>query len=165
MYRMGIEAMLKSLRFLPLCVLVFSGYALADDYGNPSSGSYASKRAAVQAAASGVDDFLSDLKFGVNGVRVSKSKSDADSFSYVNVVRNEIENQLGDSLKTYKGMTCSIRVGLLRDGTIIYAVDFSGDSNLCNTVMSAVRSIKKFPPPPSEQIYQDVKDFTLHLKL
>ncbi|EAA6844775.1 cell envelope integrity protein TolA [Salmonella enterica subsp. enterica] len=157
--------MLKSLRFLPLCLLVFSGYALADDYGNPSSDSYASKRAAVQAAASGVDDLLSDLKSGVNGVRVSKSKSDADSFSYVKVVRNEIQNQLGDSLKLYKGMTCSIRVGLLRDGTIIYAVDFSGDSNLCNTVMSAVRSIKKFPPPPSEQIYQDVKDFTLHLKL
>ncbi|HAF2458093.1 TPA: cell envelope integrity protein TolA [Salmonella enterica] len=157
--------MLKSLRFLPLCLLVFSGYALADDYGNPSSDSYASKRAAVQAAASGVDDLLSDLKSGVNGVRVSKSKSDADSFSYVKVVRNEIQNQLGDSLKLYKGMTCSIRVGLLRDGTIIYAVDFSGDSNLCNTVISAVRSIKKFPPPPSEQIYQDVKDFTLHLKL
>ncbi|EBJ9252724.1 cell envelope integrity protein TolA [Salmonella enterica] len=157
--------MLKSLRFLPLCLLVFSGYALADDYGNPSSDSYASKRAAVQAAASGVDDLLSDLKSGVNGIRVSKSKSDADSFSYVKVVRNEIQNQLGDSLKLYKGMTCSIRVGLLRDGTIIYAVDFSGDSNLCNTVMSAVRSIKKFPSPPSEQIYQDVKDFTLHLKL
>lgn len=165
MYRIGIAAMLKSLRFLPLCLLVFSGYALADDYGNPSSDSYASKRAAVQAAASGVDDLLSDLKSGVNGVRVSKSKSDADSFSYVKVVRNEIQNQLGDSLKLYKGMTCSIRVGLLRDGTIIYAVDFSGDSNLCNTVISAVRSIKKFPPPPSEQIYQDVKDFTLHLKL
>lgn len=165
MYRMGIEVMLKSLRFIPLCILVFSGYALAHEQGNPSSDSYASKRAAVQAAASGVDDLLSDLKSGVNGVRVSKSKSDADSFSYVKVVRNEIQNQLGDSLKLYKGMTCSIRVGLLRDGTIIYAVDFSGDSNLCNTVMSAVRSIKKFPPPPSEQIYQDVKDFTLHLKL
>lgn len=165
MYRIGIAAMLKSLRFLPLFVLVFSGYALADDYGNSSSDSYASKRDAFQAAASGVDDLLSDLKFGVNGVRVSKSKSDADSFSYVKVVRNEIQNQLGDSLKLYKGMTCSIRVGLLRDGTIIYAVDFSGDSNLCNTVISAVHSIKKFPPPPSEQIYQDVKDFTLHLKL
>ncbi|EQA0781893.1 cell envelope integrity protein TolA [Salmonella enterica subsp. enterica serovar Berta] len=162
---MGIEVMLKSLRFIPLCILVFSGYALAHEQGNLSSDSYASKRAAVQAAASGVDDLLSDLKSGVNGVRVSKSKSDADSFSYVKVVRNEIQNQLGDSLKLYKGMTCSIRVGLLRDGTIIYAVDFSGDSNLCNTVMSAVRSIKKFPPPPSEQIYQDVKDFTLHLKL
>lgn len=146
--------MLKSLRFLPLCVLVFSGYALADDYGNPSSDSYASKRDAVLAAAAKAG--VSDLK---------KSGSCVADTSYIEVVRNEIQNQLGDSLEIYKGMTCSMKVGLLRDGTIIYAVDYSGDSNFCNAAISAVRSVKKFPPPPSEQVYQDVKDFTLHFKL
>ncbi|ENQ4873222.1 cell envelope integrity protein TolA [Salmonella enterica] len=146
--------MLKSLRFLPLCVLIFSGYALSHEQGNPSSDSYASKRAAVLAAAA---------KAGVSDMKKSGSRV-ADT-SYIEVVRNEIQNQLGDSLEIYKGMTCSMKVGLLRDGTIIYAVDYSGDSNFCNAAISAVRSVKKFPPPPSEQVYQDVKDFTLHFKL
>ncbi|EBR3742801.1 cell envelope integrity protein TolA [Salmonella enterica] len=84
--------------------------------------------------------------------------------SYLSVIRNEIKNQLGDSLEIYKGMICSIKIGLLRDGTIIYVVYYSGDSDLCNTVMSAVRSIKKFPSPPSEQLYQAVKDFTLDIR-
>lgn len=159
MYRMGIEAMLKSLRFLPLCILVFSGYVLADDYGNPSLGSYASKRAAVQSAASGVDDLLSDLKSGAikskSGVR--GSKSDSALVSYLNVVRNRVMNQLGDSLDIYKGKKCAVKVGFSRDGTVIYAVDYAGDSEFCNTVTLAIRSIK-FPPPPSEHIYQLVKD-------
>lgn len=154
--------MLKSLRFLPLCILIFSGYALADDYGNPSSGSYASKRAAVQAAALGVDDFLSDLKSGAikskSGVR--GSKSDSALVSYLNVVRNRVMKQLGDSLDMYKGKKCAVKVGFSRDGTVIYAVDYAGDSEFCNTVTLAIRSIK-FPPPPSEHIYQVVKDSIL----
>lgn len=165
MYRMGIEAMLKSLRFLPLCVLIFSGYALAHEHGNPSSDSYASKRAAVEAsaakvaAASGVDDLLSDLKSGAikskSGVR--GSKSDSALVSYLNVVRNRVMKQLGDSLDIYKGKKCAVKVGFSRDGTVIYAVDYAGDSEFCNTVTLAIRSIK-FPPPPSEHIYQLVKD-------
>ncbi|ENG8266765.1 cell envelope integrity protein TolA [Salmonella enterica] len=163
--------MLKSLRFIPLCVLIFSGYVFAEDSDNSSSNSDAAKRAAEAvaakaAAASGVDDLLSDLKSGVNKPKsdVKKFKPDASFFSYVKVIQNEIKNQLGDSLEIYKGMTCSMKVGLLRDGTITYAVDYSGDADFCNTVMSAVRSIKKFPPPPSEQTYQAVKDFTLYFK-
>ncbi|ELG3530556.1 cell envelope integrity protein TolA [Salmonella enterica] len=146
--------MLKSLRFLPLCVLVFSGYAFAHEQDNSSSDGDVFKRAAVLAAAA--KSSVSDVK--KSGFHVAET-------SYIEVIRNEIKNQLGDSLEIYKGMTCSMRVGLLRDGTIIYAVDYSGDSNFCNTAISAVRSVKKFPPPPSEQIYQDVKDFTLHFKL
>lgn len=95
---------------------------------------------------------------------VKKFKPDASFFSYVKVIQNEIKYQLGDSLEIYKGMTCSMKVGLLRDGTITYAVDYSGDADFCNTVMAVVRSIKKFPPPPSEQTYQAVKDFTLYFK-
>ncbi|EEN2096133.1 hypothetical protein G5H88_001467 [Salmonella enterica subsp. enterica serovar Florida] len=157
--------MLKSLRFLPLCVLIFSGYALAHEHGNPSSDSYASKRAAVEAsaakvaAASGVDDLLSDLKSGAikskSGVR--GSKSDSALVSYLNVVRNRVMKQLGDSLDIYKGKKCSVKVGFSRDGTVIYAVDYAGDSEFCNTVTLAIRNIK-FPPPPSEHIYQLVKD-------
>ncbi|EKY5349957.1 hypothetical protein QFV92_000435 [Salmonella enterica] len=145
--------MLKSLRFIPLCVLILSGYAFAEDSGNHSSDSDAAKRAAAKAAAaSGVDDLLSDLKSGVNG-----SKSGVGVGSYAMVIRDVIKNRLGDSLDIYKGKKCLVKIGLLRDGTVIYAVDYAGDFDLCNTVTLAVRGIK-FPPPPSEHIYQAVKD-------
>ncbi|EOF5131495.1 cell envelope integrity protein TolA [Salmonella enterica] len=141
--------MLKSLRFIPLCVLIFSVYASAADTDT-----------------SGADDFLSALKSGgiksVSGVK--KSTSDVGVVSYIEFIRDEIKNQLGDSLEMYKGMTCSLKVGLLRDGTIIYSVYYSGDADFCNTVIASVRSIKKFSPPPSEQVYQAVKDFTLQFK-
>lgn len=158
--------MLKSLRFIPLCVLILSGYAFSEDSGNHLSDSDTANRFAANAAASGVDDLLSDLKSGVSKPKsyVKKFKPDASFFSYVKVIQSEIKNQLGDSLEIYKGMTCSMKVGLLRDGTIAYAVNYSGDADFCNTVMAAVHSIKKFAPPPSEQTYQAVKDFTLYFK-
>lgn len=150
--------MLKSLRFIPLCVLIFSGYAFAEDYGNHSSDSDAAKRVAAEvaaakaAAAFGVDDLFSDFKSGVNG-----SKSGVGVGSYTMVIRDVIKNRLGDSLDIYKGKKCLVKIGLLRDGTVVYVVDYAGDSDLCNTVTLAVRGIK-FPPPPSEHIYQAVKD-------
>ncbi|ECP0307235.1 cell envelope integrity protein TolA [Salmonella enterica] len=173
MYRMGIEAMLKSLRFIPLCVLIFSGYALADDYGNPSSDIDISKRAAVEAsaakvaAASGVDDLLSDLKSGAikskSGVR--GSKSDSALVSYLKLIQNEIKNQLGDSLEIYKGKQCVLRMHLARDGLVSGVSIEGGSSDLCNASIDAVRRIKKFPAPPSDVIYQKIKDVLLDFNL
>ncbi|HGP0767919.1 TPA: cell envelope integrity TolA C-terminal domain-containing protein, partial [Salmonella enterica subsp. diarizonae serovar 53:z10:z35] len=124
--------MLKTLRFIPLCVLILSGHAFSEDFSNSSSDSDAAKRAASEAAAakvaaaSGVDDLLSDLKSGVN-----RSKSGVGVGSYAMVIRDVIKNRLGDSLDIYKGKKCSVKIGLLRDGTVIYAVDYAGDSELC----------------------------------
>lgn len=163
------EEMLKLLRFITLCALVLSGYVFADS-GNSTLYSDVSKRVVAQAAdVSGVDDLLSDLKSGVNGVNKSKSgvqkfKPDAAFFSYLNVIRNEIKNQLGDSLEIYKGMTCSMKVGLSRDGTVLYAVENGGDADLCNNAIDAVHRIKKFPSPPSDRVYQTVRDFTIDFK-
>ncbi|ELC3831365.1 hypothetical protein RJF20_003134 [Salmonella enterica] len=70
--------MLKSLRFLPLCVLVFSGYVFADS-GNSSSDRDVANRTAFQtapakvAAASGDDDLLIDLKGLRSGLNEPKS--------------------------------------------------------------------------------------------
>ncbi|EJM3430800.1 hypothetical protein NOF79_004077 [Salmonella enterica] len=75
--------MLKSLRFIPLCVLILSGYAFSEDSGNSSSDSDAAKRSAVD---SGIIDSLRDLKSGINGVNKpnfgsnsSKSSSGSDA--------------------------------------------------------------------------------------
>lgn len=117
MYRMGIESMLKSLRFLPLCVLFLSGYVFADGLS-----------------------------------------------SYAKVIHDVVVNQISDSLDMYKGKSCSVRIGLSRDGTVLYAVDDGGDYGLCNTVVLALHSVKRFPPPPSEQIYQKIKYATFDFK-
>lgn len=156
MYRMGIEVMLKSLRFIPLCILVFSGYALAHEQGNPSSDSYASKRAAVLAAAA---------KAGVSDVKESKSKSDSALVSYLKLIQNEIKNQLGDSLEIYKGKQCVLRMHLARDGLVSGVSIEGGSSDLCNASIDAVRRIKKFPAPPSDVIYQKIKDALLDFNL
>ncbi|HCS4145502.1 TPA: cell envelope integrity protein TolA [Salmonella enterica] len=146
--------MLKSLRFLPLCVLVFSGYALAHEQGNPSSDSYASKRAAVLVAAA---------KAGVSDVK--ESKSDSALVSYLKLIQNEIKNQLGDSLEIYKGKQCVLRMHLARDGLVSGFSIEGGSSDLCNASIDAVRRIKKFPAPPSDVIYQKIKDALLDFNL
>lgn len=146
--------MLKSLRFLPLCVLIFSGYALAHEQGNPSSDSYVSKRAAVLAAAA---------KAGVSDVKESKSDSALDS--YLKLIQNEIKNQLGDSLEIYKGKQCVLRMHLARDGLVSGVSIEGGSSDLCNASIDAVRRIKKFSAPPSDVIYQKIKDVLLDFNL
>ncbi|EHF4788069.1 cell envelope integrity protein TolA [Salmonella enterica] len=138
--------MLKSIHFISFCVLLFSVQVFADSYNSSLN-----------------SDSTKSLSYN-SSLNSDSTKSLVGISSYLSVIRNEIKNQLGDSLEIYKGMICSIKIGLLRDGTIIYVVYYSGDSDLCNTVMSAVRSIKKFPSPPSEQLYQAVKDFTLDIR-
>ncbi|HFE7490437.1 TPA: cell envelope integrity protein TolA [Salmonella enterica subsp. enterica serovar Newport] len=162
--------MLKSLRFIPLCVLILSGYAFAEDSGNHSSDSDAAKRVAVEAAAaSGVDDLLSDLKSGVNGVNKpnvnnSSGVSGAAISAYARVISETIKYHMADSLDIYQGKSCTIKIGLSRDGTVLYAVDDGGNAGLCNTALLSVQSIKKFPPPTSETLYQVFKDFRLDFK-
>ncbi|ENE8565378.1 cell envelope integrity protein TolA [Salmonella enterica] len=127
---------LKSLRFLPLCVLILSGYAFADS-GNSSLDSDAAKRPTV--------------------------RSVVDISSYVRVIFDLIKNQFDDS-SMYKGKVCSIKLGLSRDGTVLYAVDDGGDTDLCTNAIEAIRRIKKFPSPPSDRIYQSFKDCTLDFR-
>ncbi|EGU5382103.1 cell envelope integrity protein TolA [Salmonella enterica] len=158
--------MLKSLRFIPLCVLILSGYVFAEDSGNHLSDSDVAKRAAEvaaakAAAASGVDDLLSDLKSGING----GNKPDASFISYVKVIRNEIKKQLGNSLEIYKGKHCVLRLHLARDGFVSGISFEGGSSDLCNASIDAIRRIKKFPTPPSDAIYQKVKDSFLDFNL
>ncbi|EBK0596527.1 hypothetical protein D3Q23_14530 [Salmonella enterica] len=121
-------AMLKSLRFIPLCVLIFTGGASA---------------AHVVAAKS----------------------SDNSLVSYSKVIRDVIDNQLGDVSDIYEGKACLVRLGFSRDATVLYSVAYDGDSDLCNNVISAIHSIKKFPPFPSEMVYQSLRDCTIDFKL
>lgn len=129
--------MLKSLRFIPLCVLIFSGYAFSGDYGDKSE-----KSTFPDANLSGVD--------------ISP---------YVRVMFDTIKNQMVNSLDLYHGKACTIKLGLSRDGTVLYAVDDGGEHDFCNAAILAIRSVKKFPTPPSEQIYQSIRDCTLDFKV
>lgn len=160
--------MLKSLRFIPLFVMILSGYAFADEQGNPSSDTDAINRAAVQAAAAkaaAAKAAAAKAAADLHGhLRSEVIKPDSVLSSYVTLIRNIIQNNFADSLDIYKGKSCTIKVGLSRDGTVLYAVDYGGDAGLCNTVALSIRNIEKFPSPPSEQIYQKMKDFKLDFK-
>ncbi|EDK4040419.1 hypothetical protein GF271_00035 [Salmonella enterica subsp. enterica serovar Newport] len=137
-------AMLKSLWFIPLCVLILSGYVFADDYANHSSNSDVAKSTTVKNSS------------GVSGVSIS---------AYAQVITEVIKYHMADSLDIYKGKSCILKIGLSRDGTVLYVVDDGGDSGLCNTAVLAVHSIKKFPPPTSDSLYQVFKDATLNFRL
>lgn len=143
--------MLKSLRFIPLCVLIFSGYAFADDYGNHSSDSDAAKRAAVLAAAA--------------KAKTAVPETNSALVSYLKLIQNGIKKQLGDSLEIYKGKKCVLRMHLARDGLVSGISIEGGSSDLCNASIDAVRRIKKFPAPPSDAIYQKIKDSLLDFNL
>ncbi|EJL3974887.1 cell envelope integrity protein TolA [Salmonella enterica subsp. enterica serovar Braenderup] len=146
--------MLKSLRFIPFFVLIFSGYTFADGYDNASSNSNVAKRAAVLAAAANAS--VSNVK---------ESKSDSALVSYLKLIQDEIKNQLGDSLEMYKGKQCVLRMHLARDGLVSGVSVEGGSSDLCNASIDAVRRIKKFPAPPSDVIYQKIKDALLDFNL
>ncbi|EBX0726885.1 cell envelope integrity protein TolA [Salmonella enterica subsp. enterica serovar Virchow] len=142
--------MLKSLRFIPLCVLILSGYAFAEDYGNHSSDSDVAKRVAVLAAAA----------------KAKTAVPDADSalVSYLRLIQNGIKKQLGDSLEIYKGKQCVLKMHLARDGFVSGISAEGGSSDLCNASIDAIHRIKKFPAPPSDAVYQKIKDSHLEFK-
>ncbi|HFE7488157.1 TPA: cell envelope integrity protein TolA [Salmonella enterica subsp. enterica serovar Newport] len=145
--------MLKSLRFIPLCVLILSGYAFAEDSGNHSSDSDASKRAVVLAAAAKVA--VSDVK---------SPETNSALVSYLKLIRNGIKKQLGDSLEIYKGKRCVLRMHLARDGFVSGISIEGGSSDLCNASIDAIHRIKKFPAPSSDAVYQKIKDSHLEFK-
>ncbi|EGJ5261056.1 hypothetical protein IM977_004005 [Salmonella enterica subsp. enterica serovar Typhimurium] len=154
---------LKTFRLIPFCLLLLAGNVFATVSDNGSVNSLQAERlrlaAAKSADAEGVDDLLSDLKSN-NTPSVSRN----DLSNYARVIQHTIQNKAGGIFNNYKGKQCVLRMHLSRDGSLS-AVNIEGGSpDLCDEVLNIMHGIKKFPPPPSDFVYQKIKDGKLSFK-
>lgn len=88
----------------------------------------------------------------------------ADISGYARVIWDTILIHSGDSLNNYKGKACNVRIHLAAGGTLLGFDIEGGDPGLCNKVSDVLRTIEYFPVPPSEAVYQAVKDSYLDIR-
>ncbi|HDC2544695.1 TPA: hypothetical protein O7139_002100 [Salmonella enterica] len=155
---------LKAFRLVPFCLLLLAGnvFAVVSDNGSVNSLQAERVRAAAAkvADAEGVDDLLSDLKSN-NVSPVSRN----DFTNYARIIQQTIQNKAGGIFNNYKGKQCVLRMHLSRDGFLSAVNIEGGATDLCNEVLDIMHGIKKFPPPPSDIVYQKIKDSKLSFKL
>ncbi|EEA7824270.1 hypothetical protein TP51_004319 [Salmonella enterica subsp. enterica] len=88
----------------------------------------------------------------------------ADISGYARVIRDTIMIHFGSSLNNYKGKVCVVRMHLAPGGTLLGFDTEGGDPGLCNKVSDVLRTLDHFPVPPSEAVYQAVKDSYLDIR-
>ncbi|ECO1010442.1 cell envelope integrity protein TolA [Salmonella enterica subsp. enterica serovar Newport] len=90
--------------------------------------------------------------------------SGADISNYAGVIHKTIVSKAGNRFSDYKGMTCNVRMHLARDGTLTSASIEGGLPDLCNELLKVMYEVNKFPAPPSDAVYQALKDALLDFK-
>ncbi|MFC6362171.1 cell envelope integrity protein TolA, partial [Tatumella punctata] len=135
------------------------------------------KAAAAARQSSEVDNLLGGLASGKNAPKAGKNagtsaagqgtqkKSGASGAaieSYIGQVQGAIQSKFYDS-DNYTGQTCNVRIKLMPDGTLISAVSAGGDTALCQAAITAAK-LARIPKPPSQDVWQAVKDATLVFK-
>jgi len=144
----------------------------------------AKKAAAAEKAAdaAGVDDLLGDLSSGKNapkaggGAKGSGQPSKdsgtsganggatgADISAYAKQIQVAIQNRLFDA-SIYQGKQCVLHINLAPDGRLKSVTSEGGDPALCQAALAAARSAN-IPKPPSEAVYERIKDAKLDFKL
>ncbi|EEF4954602.1 hypothetical protein GKT70_13815 [Salmonella enterica] len=82
---------------------------------------------------------------------------------YASTIRSFVMNQSRGIFYYYKGKRCSSRLHIYRNGSFLFNIE-SGSPDLCKQVFLVLSSIKKLPAPPSETVYQAVKNCTFDFK-
>lgn len=156
---------LKIFRLLPFCLLLLAGnvFAVVSDNGSVNNLHAERVRGELVAKAvnaEGVDDLLSEL----NSNNTSLVSGD-DISNYARIIRDIIQNKVGGLFDNYKGKQCILVIHLSPDGSLSGFNTESGAPDLCSKLSDVMRSIKKFPPPPSDAVYQKIKDAKLGFNL
>ncbi|ECI5628665.1 cell envelope integrity protein TolA, partial [Salmonella enterica subsp. enterica] len=144
----------------------------------------AKKKAAAEkaAAAEGVDDLLGDLSSGKNAPKTSggakgngqPSKDSgtsganggatgADISAYAKQIQVAIQSRLYDA-SLYQGKQCVLHISLAPDGSLKSITSEGGDPALCQAALMAAKTAK-IPKPPSQAVYEKIKDAKLDFKL
>ncbi|EBR8158609.1 energry transducer TonB [Salmonella enterica subsp. enterica serovar Newport] len=94
----------------------------------------------------------------------NKGASGGEIANYAGVIRNSIINKSNGVLNKYEGHACTLKIHISRDGSLKSFNILGGAPDLCNKVSDIMHSIKKFPTPPSDALYQVFEDATLDFK-
>lgn len=79
--------------------------------------------------------------------------------NYVSAVMRAIQGQFYEASR-YKGKECDLNLKIDRDGNVLGATVEQGDKELCQQALNAV-SYAKLPKPPSDEVWNRVKNVTL----
>ncbi|EPX0627767.1 cell envelope integrity protein TolA, partial [Salmonella enterica subsp. enterica serovar Newport] len=143
----------------------------------------AKKKAAAEkaAAAEGVDDLLGDLSSGKNAPKTGGAKGNgqpskdsgtsganggatgADISAYAKQIQVAIQSRLYDA-SLYQGKQCVLHISLAPDGSLKSITSEGGDPALCQAALMAAKTAK-IPKPPSQAVYEKIKDAKLDFKL
>lgn len=99
-----------------------------------------------------------------NVFAVSNGASGVDITNYAKVLNITIYNTGGSVFNNYKGKQCLVRIHLARDGSLVGFIVEGGAPDLCDKLLDVMHDIKKFPAPPSDAVYQKIKDVHLAFK-
>jgi len=135
----------------------------------------AKKKAAAAAAkqSADVDDLFGGLassknapKGGGGAAGVGKNKksgaSGADISNYAGQVEAAIKSRFYD-YQSYIGKTCSLRIKLAPNGTLLDIQSEGGDPALCQAAIAAARQAR-IPKPPSQDVYEVFKNAPVDFK-
>lgn len=101
------------------------------------------------------------LLLAANVCAVSNGASGADIASYARIIQQSIQSRSETFFNKYKGKQCVVRIHLARDGSLSEFDIEGGAPDLCSEISDVMRSIKKFPAPPNDSVYQKIKDAKL----
>ncbi|MDC9591099.1 cell envelope integrity protein TolA [Xenorhabdus sp. XENO-10] len=133
----------------------------------------AKSKAEAAKQAQAVDDLLGGLTsnapkpggaaaVGKGGAKKS-GLSDSDISNYKGQIQAAIQHNFRDPA-LYIGRTCDLNIKLAPDGLLIDIKAGAGDPALCRAALAAANQTKKMPRPPSAEIYEHFKSFTLDFK-
>ncbi|PHM39453.1 cell envelope integrity inner membrane protein TolA [Xenorhabdus mauleonii] len=88
--------------------------------------------------------------------------SESDINNYKGQIQAAIQSKFLDP-NLYIGRTCDLAIRLASDGLLIDIKAKSGDPALCQAALAAANQAK-MPRPPSKEIYEHFKNFTLEFK-
>ncbi|EGQ2468252.1 hypothetical protein I2655_002859 [Salmonella enterica] len=99
-----------------------------------------------------------------NVLAAGNGASGDDISNYAKVIQQTIQAKGVGAFDNDKGKQCVVSMHLARDGSLTSFNTEGGLPDFCNKVSDVMHGIKKFPPPPSDVVYQKIKDCKLIFK-
>lgn len=90
--------------------------------------------------------------------------SGVDISGYAKVIQQTIQSRGAGVFDNDEGKQCVVSIHLARDGSLLGFNTEAGAPDLCNKLSDVMRGIKKFPAPPSDAVYQKIKNSHLDFK-
>ncbi|HFJ3369365.1 TPA: cell envelope integrity protein TolA [Salmonella enterica] len=99
-----------------------------------------------------------------NVFAAGNAASGVDISGYAKVIQQTIQSRGGGVFDNDEGKQCVVNIHLARDGSLLGFNTEGGAPDFCNKVSDVMRGIKKFPAPPSDAVYQKIKDARFDFK-